>query len=514
MSVQKKISKTAKGKLPLAVKNKIKSTKFDTIIFGKLLFMCRMKKIMVVAATVFMLIVCTAFALQSKEEKQQYINIIPAGEQIVTLEFGQSYEESGATAQYVCHGETVDIDVDVSKNVNTELVGSYLVKYSATYNEVTGTAYRRVNVVDSVPPEITLVSDPNRFTLPNQVYEEEGFIAKDNYDGDITDLVVRTENREKVFYTVTDSSGNSTTVERWIAYEDPEPPVLTLVGGESITVLAGNDFVDPGWSATDNCDGDLAGKVLVSGYVDIYMPGDYVLTYSVTDSYQNTTTVIRSVTVIPQTPRDVVVPSDKVIYLTFDDGPGPDTARLLDILARYNVKATFFVVNTKYIDIIKRAHDEGHAIGIHTTTHTFKEIYTSEEAFLNDLYTMRGIIRDVTGVTTTLMRFPGGSSNTVSRNYNRGIMTRLTQKVVELGFQYFDWNVDSDDAGRASSSYTVFNNVVEGVNGKQIAVVLQHDIKSYSVDAVERIINWGLSNGYTFLPLEPNSPGCHHPVNN
>ncbi len=465
------------------------------------------------AAAVLTVICCAIFIFRPKQPKLQYLQITPEGETVITLEYGQIYEESGALAQYVCDGETAQVEVAVAAP-DMQKTGCYFVKYSASYNGITGTAYRRVSVVDTVAPEISLVSDPNRITLPNQAYEEEGFTATDNYDGDITDRVIRTETHEKVYYTVTDSSGNTTTVERWIAYDDPTPPELTLLGDANHTILAGVKYADPGWTAHDNCDGDMTEKVSVSGSVDIYMPGAYVLTYSVTDSYENTTTVTRTVTVIPQTAPEVVVPTDKVIYLTFDDGPGPETDRLLDILAKYNVKATFFVVNNGYYDVIKRASNEGHSIGIHSTTHKFNEIYTSEAAFMNDLITMREIIENVTGEATTLMRFPGGSSNTISRNYCRGIMTKLTQKVVELGFQYFDWNVDSDDAGSARSSYTVFMNVIESVRNKQTAVVLMHDIKPYSVDAVERIINWGLSSGYTFLPLEPNSPGCHHPVNN
>ena len=469
--------------------------------------------IVAAAATLLTVICCILFVLRPKKPNLQYLQITPAGETVIVLEYGQSYEDAGATAEYYRDGKREDVTIAVTMP-DMQKVGSYLIKYSADHNGITGTAYRRVSVVDTVAPVITLVKDPDRITLPNQVYEEEGFTATDNYDGDITDRVVRTVTDEKVFYTVSDSSGNTTTVERWIAYDDPTPPTLTLLGEINHTVLAGVRYADPGWEAFDNCDGDMTESVAVSGGVDIYMPGEYVLTYSVTDSYENTTTATRVVTVVPQSAPDVVIPEGKVIYLTFDDGPGPETDRLLDILAKYNVKATFFVMNNGYYDVIKRASDEGHSIGVHTTTHVFKDIYASDEAYLKDLITMREIVEDITGKATTLIRFPGGSSNTTSRRYCRGIMTRMTQKVVELGFQYFDWNVDSDDAGSAKSSYTVFMNVIEGVGSKQTSVVLMHDIKPYSVDAVERIINWGLSSGYTFLPLDASSPGCHHPVNN
>ena len=93
-------------------------------------------------------------------------------------------------------------------------------------------------------------------------------------------------------------------------------------------------------------------------------------------------------------------------------------------------------------------------------------------------------------------------------------MTILSEAVQNAGFQYFDWNVDSNDAGGARKAETVFRNVVDGVQQTGISLVLQHDIHDYSVEAVEDIIVWGLNNGYTFERLTENSPGFHHGINN
>ena len=106
-----------------------------------------------------------------------------------------------------------------------------------------------------------------------------------------------------------------------------------------------------------------------------------------------------------------------------------------------------------------------------------------------------------------------GGSNLVSK-FNEGIMTTLTEAVQDAGFQYFDWNVDSNDAGGALRAKTVAANVLGGVENRRISIVLQHDIHDFSVDAVEDIIIWGLKNGYTFHALTENSPTCHHRVNN
>lgn len=206
---------------------------------------------------------------------------------------------------------------------------------------------------------------------------------------------------------------------------------------------------------------------------------------------------------------------EKRIYLTFDDGPGPYTAMLLDVLAEHDVHATFFLVNTGYqMDhLLNRMVQEGHGVGIHSLNHDFKTLYSSEEAFWEDLRGMQDLIREKTGVTTMLMRFPGGSSNTISRQ-SPGIMSRLTKQVTEAGFCYFDWNVDSGDAYGCCDEERIYQNVITGIRGKTVAVVLQHDIQAHSVHVVERILRWGEENGYHFLPLTADSPCCRHRVQN
>ena len=165
-------------------------------------------------------------------------------------------------------------------------------------------------------------------------------------------------------------------------------------------------------------------------------------------------------------------------------------------------------------EMMKEIVDRGHSIGIHTMSHVYERIYASPEAYFADLLGMQDVIYQNTGVKTTLMRFPGGSSNTVSAHSYVGLMSLLTRAVQDAGFQYFDWNVDSNDAGGAKKAQTVFNNVTEGVSHNRVSVVLQHDIHDFSVDAVEDIIVWGLNNGYSFERLTENSPGVHHGVQN
>lgn len=436
------------------------------------------------------------------------------GEPSMVLEYSDRFQDPGAKA--VGYGtvrdtQRVELQVRVDGQVCDGVVGEYVLTYTAEYEGVSQSVSRKVQVVDTTAPQITLVSDPDKYTMPGEQYAEEGFSAVDGYDGDLTDQVVRQEKDGVVYYSVTDSSGNVAQVQREVRYHDPVAPVLTLSGSKQMEITAGDAWKEPGYTATDNVDGDLTDRVTVSGKVDRNMAGTYVLRYEVTDSYGNTATAERTVVVKKQWQPETVEPNGKVIYLTFDDGPWSDTPELLEVLRKYDVKATFFVVNnTKFIHLLKDIAADGHTVAIHSKTHKYAQIYANDQAFLDDMYAMQDIIYEHTGKKTTLIRFPGGSSNGVSKKYNEGIMTRLTKTVESLGFQYFDWNVDSDDAGSADTPYEVYQNVIEGVKEKDYSVVLMHDTRSYTVDAIEMIIQWGLENGYTFLPLEASSPTCHH----
>ncbi len=447
--------------------------------------------------------------------------IILRGEASVTVECGDTYEDAGADARLIgilFHRSGVPLTMWTENGVDIQHLGTYTVSYGTQFWWMEARAERTVTVVDTRAPEILLTTDPEHYTVPGDPYEEEGFTARDNYDGDLTAQVIRTEQDGAVTYSVTDSSGNRTEVRRQIVYHDPIPPVLTLEGGTEITMTAGTAYEEPGITACDNCDGDLTDRVQVTGEVNIYLAGTYRLQYQVTDSYGNEVRAERMVIVkpVPKPEKPKPAPAEPeggVIYLTFDDGPGSHTNRLLGVLAKYGVKATFFVVDNGNYDTLRRIAAEGHSIGIHSASHNYERIYASEEAYFQDLNTVRQMILTETGVDTTLVRFPGGSSNTVSR-FNPGIMTRLTQALTDNGYQYFDWNVDSNDAGGAASAREVFENVTAACSRKKVSVVLQHDIKGFSVDAVEQIILWGLENGYTFLPLDSTSPTVHHGVNN
>ena len=448
------------------------------------------------------------------------LEIMLNGNSECVLEYGSQYQEPGVQLKlrgtlFLQEGMVPeDAALTTEGSVDTGKLGTYTLTYTGRYRGMETTVQRTVRVIDTQAPVITLVSEDKEITEEDMPYEEEGFKAVDNYDGDITHMVQRQECYGMIVYTVTDSSGNQTQVEREIPFYDPIPPTIIFQGEMYHAITTGMPWEDPGIIAVDNVAGDLTDRVSVEGDVDCFRPGTYLINYTVFDTHENRTTATRLVEVLAQPRPKIQMPQGKVIYLTFDDGPGPYTEQLLAVLAKYDVKATFFVTNTDYNHVMKQIVDQGHSIGIHSVTHNYNQIYSSPEAYFADLHNMQEIIYRNTGVRTTLMRFPGGGSNLVSRKSHPGIMSLLTQAVQDAGYQYFDWNVDSEDAGGATTARKVCQNVIAGVQSNRISVVLQHDIHPYSVEAVEDIVKWGLDNGYTFLALESTSPNFHHPVYN
>ena len=195
---------------------------------------------------------------------------------------------------------------------------------------------------------------------------------------------------------------------------------------------------------------------------------------------------------------------EKVAYLTFDDGPSKVTEDILDILKEEGVPATFFVIaaenNEKYLPVLSRTASEGHLIALHSGSHQYSTIYASPEAFWQDLAGLREKLTPYVGnAQMNILRFPGGT-NTVSRKYGgSSIMKELKAQAETYGFRYVDWNVCANDAvgGRHSPS-EIYKNVVEEAAGHNTCVVLMHDTKKETVQALGDIIRWFKNAGYRF----------------
>ncbi|MCI8574911.1 MAG: DUF5011 domain-containing protein [Bacilli bacterium] len=401
----------------------------------------------------------------------------------------------------------------VSEEIDTTKLGNYQIKYKLSYQNKEKEISQEIDIVDHTPPileieneELTVCPNGNILNLVKK--------ATDNLDGDITERITHYIEENEVVFEVSDMVGNKTE-KRIRAKNDEQFPEIKLNGEKFLNVKQNTDYQELGATATDNCDGNITSNIVIEGEVNTQVLGEYHITYQLQDSNGNVSKTERIITV--QEEKKYVGPTGKNIYLTFDDGPGPYTEKLLDILKKYEVKATFFVTNqglTKgYDHVINRAYNEGHTIGLHTYSHDYKTIYQNEEAYFNDLLEIQNKVKNITGFESKIIRFPGGSSNTISK-FNPGIMSRLTKEVERRGFRYFDWNLDSDDAGRAKNSAAVTANVIKGIGMGNHYVILQHDIKKYSVEAVESIIQYGLAHGFQFRALTMDSPNTHHRINN
>ena len=442
------------------------------------------------------------------------------GDPEVTWECGEPYKDEGADAEvtgsildFVHHPINV---VTSTESVNIHEPGTYTVTYSAKFFWLSATEKRKVNIVDTTPPVIELKHIDDYYTLPHHPYEEEGYTATDNHDGDITDLVTSEEKDGKVYYTVSDASGNTATTEREIFYDDRNAPVFHFPAGEEIFLYKGETFRDE-VTADDDADGDVTKKIQISSNVNTNKVGTYTVEYKVSDEWGNEATASRYVTVKrkPAAAPKKMDP-EKVIYLTFDDGPGPYTEALLKILKKNKVKATFFVTAAfkDHQDLIKAEYKAGHTVAVHTATHDYEQIYASPEAFWEDFNTMEEIIRKQTGCRTDIFRFPGGSSNTISANYCKGIMTTLAQQAEDKGYTYVDWNVTSGDAGDTTDGNVMYANMMDGIHTYQNSFILCHDIKDYTVKMMDKFIKDALKEGYTFLPITSETLTCHHGINN
>lgn len=206
---------------------------------------------------------------------------------------------------------------------------------------------------------------------------------------------------------------------------------------------------------------------------------------------------------------------EKWVCLTFDDGPSKTTPDVLAALNTAGVHGTFFVVatdyNEKYLPLLTEAAAAGHQIALHSASHEYSDIYQSSDAYWEDIALLKERIAPYVDVESIrYLRFPGGSTNTVSRRYGgKGLMKQLKAEVEQKGWQWVDWNVCAEDAvGGHPSADTIYRNVVHETGEQTHCVVLMHDSSSTrtTAEALPDIIQWYADNGYTFLTVAEALP--------
>lgn len=214
--------------------------------------------------------------------------------------------------------------------------------------------------------------------------------------------------------------------------------------------------------------------------------------------------------------RETVVAEEtdtRKVYLTFDDGPSDNTERILEILDQYGVKATFFVTGEeadKHPERYQAIVDGGHTLGMHSYSHRYSEIYESEDSFGSDLLKLQNFLEETTQVTPQFYRFPGGSSNTVSKEP----MSVFCDYLTDNGITYFDWNVSSKDAtSPMRSAEEIVRNCTADLERFNHAVILMHDAanKTSTVEALPEVIETIQAMENTeILPITEDTVVIHH----
>ncbi len=210
-----------------------------------------------------------------------------------------------------------------------------------------------------------------------------------------------------------------------------------------------------------------------------------------------------------QSVYDKSMSNKKFAHLTFDDGPSNNTLKLLDVLDKCNAKATFFVVYKEGFDnVYKEIVNRGHVLANHTYSHSYKKIYSSAEAFINDVETLDNKLKEITGKEPSkILRFPGGS-NMGYMNGHDDISQSIFRALEDRGYTYFDWNVDSADATKMTlDKESIVRSVLDGSSNVNTANILMHDTdaKYTTLEAIPEILEGLKAQGYVFMPLNHDS---------
>ena len=195
---------------------------------------------------------------------------------------------------------------------------------------------------------------------------------------------------------------------------------------------------------------------------------------------------------------------EKVIYLTFDDGPDKIvTSKILDILKDKNAKGTFFLIG-KLVELepelTKRIYEEGHSIGLHSFSHDRAKVYKDNLSFLNEMFKTQEIIFNITNEKINILRFPFGTNN---------ISYKINQSMVDLlhdnNFKIYDWNIDSGDGISPNSSPNKIFEKCKSIKNNSVILLHCGAININTSKALPLILDFFEKQGYTFKGIDENT---------
>lgn len=200
----------------------------------------------------------------------------------------------------------------------------------------------------------------------------------------------------------------------------------------------------------------------------------------------------------------------KVIYLTFDDGPSVLTNRVLDILIKNDVKATFFLIGNQIKDeetVVKRIYNEGHSIGLHTYTHIYEKIYPSRKKFILEMLKSQNEINLLIGIRPTIIRFPFGSRKHLTKAF--------LEQLHSYNFKIYDWNVAmSDGMDYKTPAYKLYREATKTTITEQPIILLMHCeyMHKNTCKVLSSVIKFYKDNGYEFKIINDETPENYFPI--
>jgi len=268
-------------------------------------------------------------------EKTRTVNVVDTtrpvislnGNPIVTQEVFSLYVDNGARALDSFEGD-ISSRIVTNNPVDDNVVDVYTITYDVSDNSsnAANQVTRTVNIVDTTSPVISLIGAPTLTIEAGTTYVDQGATASDNYDGEITENIVTVNTVDSnvlgtytITYNVSDASGNPAVDKtRTVNVVDTAKPIITLLGDPTLTVEAGDVYVDAGAEASDNLDGNLTANIISNNPVDTGVPGTYLVTFDVTDSSGNIAdTVVRTVNVVDSTNPVITLVGDNQIVVPF-----------------------------------------------------------------------------------------------------------------------------------------------------------------------------------------------------
>lgn len=408
-------------------------------------------------------------------------------------------------------------DIEIISHVNNRKIGQYNIIYKYNKRQFKLTVY----IDDTSSP---IVEVQNKKILINTTVHPMSLIKSIEDDSMVNvrfkeDYVFDEAKTYRVTLIIEDSFKNITEKNTYVLVEEKDSDAPTISSLEKMTILMDDDIdLKKGVSIKDDFD-NYPSLLIDDSSLNIHKIGEYEVYYIVEDASKNKATYTRIVEVLSRyDDRPALSDGIKTCYLTFDDGPSINTPLILDILNNYGIKATFFVTGTSPKDFmyIKEAYLDGHKIGLHSYNHDYEYIYKSLKNYIQDLNKIKEEVYKVIGIYPSIIRFPGGSSNLVSKKYNTGIMKRLTKKVIDLGYQYYDWSSINGDGENIQTVSGLIKKAKEEVKDKEDIMFLMHDSASCvnTVKALPKILDYLIKEGYSFELIDDSSPTFHHTVQN